>query len=203
MQPRHMANECIQRGISRSTYAVQVVLLDTPGVIVDRRNQLEVRMMAAVKACMRQADAIVAIVDITRSQKEVLSMINPPKESSPDRPPMLVALNKADLCSPEKLAETKVCFAYKCTACPGTHAAWLALGSKLHDWACASRCHSMALCALMTFVVNLSCACMAKGHPADWLSACCRIGGSRIADATMWSSCQHCMAKASQACTSG
>ena len=112
MQPRHMANECIQRGISRSTYAVQVVLLDTPGVIVDRRNQLEVRMMAAVKACMRQADAIVAIVDITRSQKEVLSMINPPKESSPDRPPMLVALNKADLCSPEKLEETKVCSAY-------------------------------------------------------------------------------------------
>ena len=87
---------------------LQMILLDTPGVINERRNKLEARMMAFVKASMRQADALVAIVDMTRSQQEVLNMVQPPAEG--DRPPMLVALNKCDQCTEEEIKDIEVCF---------------------------------------------------------------------------------------------
>jgi GTPase Era involved in 16S rRNA processing len=86
---------------------MQVILLDTPGVIARKRNHLEARMMSFVKASMKQADALVAIVDIRHEPGELLAMLQPPK--SAERPPMLVALNKADLCSAQEVAAAEVC----------------------------------------------------------------------------------------------
>lgn len=80
-----------------------MILLDTPGVIDEKRNRLESRMMSFVKSSMRQADGIVAIVDITRSAQAVLDMIQPPPNYS--GPPMLVVLNKIDMC--EETSEVK------------------------------------------------------------------------------------------------
>jgi GTPase Era involved in 16S rRNA processing len=80
-----------------------MILLDTPGVIDQKRNRLESRMMSFVKSSMRQADGIVAIVDITRSAQSVLDMIQPPPNYS--GPPILVVLNKIDRCETKSEVE--------------------------------------------------------------------------------------------------
>lgn len=76
---------------------LQLVLVDTPGVIANQRNPLEGRMMSYVKGSMRDADAVVAIVDVSQPdrQDEVLEMVQPPPPPA-EVPPMLVVLNKAD-----------------------------------------------------------------------------------------------------------
>ena len=84
-----------------------MILLDTPGVVNEQRNRLETRMMGFVKTAMRDADAIVAIVDLQRSAREVLEMIQPPQGY--DGPPILVVLNKADALPAAKIDEAVVC----------------------------------------------------------------------------------------------
>lgn len=76
---------------------LQLVLVDTPGVIADQRNPLEGKMMSYVKGSMREADAVVAIVDASQPERQeaVLEMVQPPPPPA-DTPPMLVVLNKVD-----------------------------------------------------------------------------------------------------------
>lgn len=45
---------------------LQLVLVDTPGVMQSQRNPLEGRMMSYVRGSMREADAVVAIVDASQ-----------------------------------------------------------------------------------------------------------------------------------------
>jgi GTPase Era involved in 16S rRNA processing len=45
---------------------MQLVLVDTPGVMQSQRNPLEGRMMSYVRGSMREADAVVAIVDASQ-----------------------------------------------------------------------------------------------------------------------------------------
>lgn len=73
----------------------QAVFLDTPGIIATRRNELEERMMNAVDQAVRDADAILAIVDASNKPEKALEMIQPGDNWK--GPPMAVILNKIDL----------------------------------------------------------------------------------------------------------
>lgn len=88
---------------------LQLVLVDTPGVIADQRNPLEGKMMSYVKGSMREADAVVAIVDASQPdrQEAVLEMVQPPLPPA-DTPPMLVVLNKVDKMDEEDVEHWEV-----------------------------------------------------------------------------------------------
>lgn len=109
---------------------MQAVLIDTPGVIDVKRNMLEGRMMSVVKTAMREADAVVAIVDVARSPEAVLAMVQPPPDFQ--GPPLCVVLNKMDLVTPERLAEIKV----RCLKLPAYLLRALPLSSVLICAAC-------------------------------------------------------------------
>lgn len=53
---------------------MQLVLVDTPGVMISQRNPLEGRMMSYVRGSMREADAVVAIVDASQVSCPLLSI---------------------------------------------------------------------------------------------------------------------------------
>jgi GTP-binding protein Era len=110
--------------------AHQAVFLDTPGVVADRRNALEERMMAAVAQAVRDSDALLAIVDAADRPREALAMLQP----GPDwaGPPMAVVLNKADLLAPDELEELVEWFASSCNAAAVIPAA-AALGQGVGD----------------------------------------------------------------------
>jgi GTP-binding protein Era len=73
----------------------QMIIQDTPGLIMKQRNSVEQRMMATVKTAVRDADLILVIVDASERPKDVLSMIQP-RETS-DQPTVGIILNKVDL----------------------------------------------------------------------------------------------------------
>ena len=62
-------------------------------------------MMGAVKSAMRDADSIVALVDVTHGREELLEMLQPPAQR--EGPPMLIVLNKIDLVSEGEAEEAK------------------------------------------------------------------------------------------------
>lgn len=86
----------------------QIVFLDTPGVIQDKRNKLEERMMRSVQSSVNDADALLAIIDASLHPEEDLGMVQPGEDW--EGPPMLVVLNKVDLLSPERLSELEAWF---------------------------------------------------------------------------------------------
>lgn len=49
-----------------STPDYQMILFDTPGIMKEQRNKLDERMMAAVVASIKEAEAIIAVVDVGR-----------------------------------------------------------------------------------------------------------------------------------------
>lgn len=53
---------------------MQLVLVDTPGVMQSQRNPLEGRMMSYVRGSMRESDAVVAIVDASQVIHPFLSL---------------------------------------------------------------------------------------------------------------------------------
>lgn len=73
----------------------QVVFLDTPGIISNQKDELEERMMASVTQAIKDADVLIAIVDVTDRPEQALEMIQPGTDWS--GPPMAVLLNKLDL----------------------------------------------------------------------------------------------------------
>ena len=72
----------------------QVVFLDTPGIISKQRDELEEKMMASVTQAIQDADALIAIVDVTDRPEQALEMIQPGADW--EGPPMVVVLNKMD-----------------------------------------------------------------------------------------------------------
>ncbi|GAB4814342.1 hypothetical protein N2152v2_001388 [Parachlorella kessleri] len=92
----------------------QAVFLDTPGIIEDKRNPLEERMMKSVQESLREADAVLAVVDAAARPQADLAMLQPGTEWS--GPPMTVLLNKMDLLSPEQRGALEAWFAANCTA---------------------------------------------------------------------------------------
>ena len=73
----------------------QVVFLDTPGIIVHQKDELEERMMVAVGQAIKDADILLAIVDATDRPQEALDMLQPGEDWR--GPPMAILLNKVDL----------------------------------------------------------------------------------------------------------
>ena len=92
----------------------QAVFLDTPGVIEQRRNALEERMMAAVAQAVRDADVLLAIVDADDRPREALGMLQPGGDWA--GPPMAVVLNKADLLGGEELDALREWYDANCRA---------------------------------------------------------------------------------------
>ena len=93
----------------------QAVFLDTPGIIDDRRNALEQRMMGAVDQAVKDADALLAIVDVSsRHPEAALDMLQP----GPDwkGPPLAVLLNKCDLLHPDDVERMGHWFRTECQA---------------------------------------------------------------------------------------
>ena len=92
----------------------QVAFLDTPGIITKQKDELEERMMAAVNKAIQDADALIAIVDVTDRPQEALEMIQP--GSDWNGPPMLVLLNKMDSIGTEEGGEIVEWYQANCNA---------------------------------------------------------------------------------------
>ncbi|KAL4443751.1 hypothetical protein ABPG75_011488 [Micractinium tetrahymenae] len=92
----------------------QAVFLDTPGIITDRRNRLEEKMMAAVQQAVKDADCLLAIVDASHKPEEALAMIQPGDDWK--GPPMAVLLNKCDLLEAAQLDELASWYRQYCKA---------------------------------------------------------------------------------------
>jgi GTPase Era involved in 16S rRNA processing len=111
MFPKHRALQHSRGGQKHSKVTVpitvQLILLDTPGLVDHKRNVLETKMMSAVKSAMKDADSIVALVDVTKDREDLLAMLQPPQGRK--RPPMLVALNKIDLLKQSEAKDVVVC----------------------------------------------------------------------------------------------
>ncbi|KAI3428232.1 hypothetical protein D9Q98_006612 [Chlorella vulgaris] len=86
----------------------QAVFLDTPGIITDKRNKLEDKMMAAVQQAVKDADCLLAIIDASHKPEEALAMVQPGPQWK--GPPMAILLNKTDLLSAEELAVLEAWF---------------------------------------------------------------------------------------------
>ena len=82
----------------------QIVLLDTPGLL-EPRYALHKAMQHAAQQAITDADVIVHLVDATRDEPEDLTAL----AQLPQRPkaPIVVALNKTDQLSPERLTELR------------------------------------------------------------------------------------------------
>ena len=80
----------------------QVVFLDTPGIIINQRDELEERMMTAVGQAIKDADILLAIVDATDRPQEALDMLQPGSDWR--GPPMAILLNKVDMMDEEEEA---------------------------------------------------------------------------------------------------
>ncbi|GAX81852.1 hypothetical protein CEUSTIGMA_g9280.t1 [Chlamydomonas eustigma] len=92
----------------------QMILFDTPGIIENKRNKLEERMMSAVVSSIQNSEAIIAVVDCSDHPEEALSMFQPGDDWK--GPPMAVLLNKTDLMTPEKLSEVEDWYMKACKA---------------------------------------------------------------------------------------
>lgn len=74
----------------------QMVILDTPGLLVPR-HQLHSAMRNAALAALRDADVVVHVMDATR--KPFTSLTDAAQLEQPPSAPVIVAFNKADLLS--------------------------------------------------------------------------------------------------------
>lgn len=92
----------------------QMILFDTPGVIEKKRTKLEERMMAAVVSSVKEAEAIVAVVDAADNPRDALGMFQPGDGWT--GPPMAVLLNKADLLPPEEVEALAAWYKENCRA---------------------------------------------------------------------------------------
>lgn len=92
----------------------QMILFDTPGVIEKKRTKLEERMMAAVITSIKEAEAIISVVDCADNPRDALGMFQPGDNWT--GPPMAVLLNKADLLSPEQVEELSAWYRDNCKA---------------------------------------------------------------------------------------
>jgi GTP-binding protein Era len=92
----------------------QAVFLDTPGIIVNQKDELEERMMAAVTQAIKDADVLIAIIDVGDRPEQALEMIQP--GDSWNGPPMAVLLNKIDTIDQEKYESIVQWYTENCKA---------------------------------------------------------------------------------------
>lgn len=82
----------------------QAIFLDTPGIIANRRDELEERMMGAVEGAVADADVLLVIVDASsRVPESIIEMLRP--SLSPSGPPLAIIINKIDLVPQSKANE--------------------------------------------------------------------------------------------------
>lgn len=74
----------------------QMIILDTPGVLREERNELDKKMMQNVRTARRDADVLLAIIDADNRPEEALHLLNL-RADQPGLAPMCVVLNKVDL----------------------------------------------------------------------------------------------------------
>jgi GTP-binding protein Era len=79
----------------------QLVISDTPGIIVKEEYKLHKKMMAQVKSAMEDADVALLLVDVNKNWTEAGEVFATLKI----KVPAVVILNKSDKVKPEKLAE--------------------------------------------------------------------------------------------------
>lgn len=80
--------------------AFQAVLLDTPGVMRFQTSRLDSTMMSNLRSSVSTADAIVLLLDASSQPLTQLHELAPPSQR-PLSAPCLVAVNKADLLTPD------------------------------------------------------------------------------------------------------
>lgn len=84
----------------------QIILSDTPGII-EPKYKLHQKMMGNVKSALEDADVAVLLVDIQDDLQQCAELFNALKL----RVPCIIALNKIDVASPERVKEAKAFFA--------------------------------------------------------------------------------------------
>mmetsp|Transcript_2027 Transcript_2027/g.4133 ORF Transcript_2027/g.4133 Transcript_2027/m.4133 type:complete len:413 (+) Transcript_2027:516-1754(+) len=83
----------------------QMVLLDTPGVVDEKRNKMERVMMSSVASSLKDADVVLVMVDAAgKTPKLALEGLLPAALLKGDRP-IVLALNKVDLLREEEAEE--------------------------------------------------------------------------------------------------
>ncbi len=92
----------------------QAVFLDTPGIIVNQKDELEERMMAAVTQAIKDADILIAIIDAGDRPEQALEMIQP--GDNWNGPPMAVLLNKIDTIDQEEYQSIVQWYTENCKA---------------------------------------------------------------------------------------
>ena len=85
-----------------STADTQLILLDTPGLL-NPRYALQTAMRATALAALEEADVVLYLVDAIDAEREgVAALTQAATLDAPPRAPMVVALNKTDLLTPEQ-----------------------------------------------------------------------------------------------------
>jgi GTP-binding protein Era len=82
----------------RSDEKAQMIIIDTPGIMLQPANGLEQSMIRTLKNSIREANCIIAIIDVSDDPEETLLKIQP--RQGQKLPPVGVVLNKMDLVSP-------------------------------------------------------------------------------------------------------
>ncbi|KAK9814006.1 hypothetical protein WJX73_008810 [Symbiochloris irregularis] len=72
----------------------QMILLDTPGVMREERNQLDGKMMQNVRSARRDADILLALVDASDEPEQGLDLLQLSSDQSTSSLPVAVVLNK-------------------------------------------------------------------------------------------------------------
>jgi len=104
----------------RSEGDCQLILLDTPGVVVKRNNLLDTTMMKAVTTAVEDADVILMVVDVNYEPYETIKLLRPPENHK--NVPIAVVINKVDLVDEDLVGDVKAWVSEEgfADACVGT-----------------------------------------------------------------------------------
>lgn len=83
----------------------QMILYDTPGMIVKRMHKLDEMMMQNVRTAAINADCVLVIADAVETPQQVTDMLEEGAETILKNRPTLLVLNKKDLVKPGEIAK--------------------------------------------------------------------------------------------------
>ncbi len=120
----------------RTDADVQMILLDTPGLL-NPRYALQQAMRATALRALEEADAVLYLIDATESSAQSIPLHEAAGLESPPRAPIVIALNKSDLMPPpaRAAARTRMPHAHLISAATGegVEELFAALGAKLPE----------------------------------------------------------------------
>jgi GTP-binding protein Era len=90
----------------RTEHDVQMILLDTPGLLNPRYALQQAMRATAVKA-LEEADVVLHLVDATAASEDLVPLHEAAALPEPPKAPVVVALNKVDLLRPEALDDLR------------------------------------------------------------------------------------------------